>query len=167
METQSVNRYGNCGILTCQIIERLKDGTPGDTITDEDMLAVTGGKATDPDGPAYQNVLNAIDYVRTHFGRTWKRVPKTNAIKCLEPSEIVAVGRTGLRLVRRTARRATRSLASIDVNALESGERTEAAALAAQLGTLVVFADAGTTKKLETRSVNSVPDPSRVLELWK
>lgn len=168
METARANAYGNCSFKTSQIIDILKTGVPGETIITDEELGAKIGLPTCPGGKGYSHLIRAINIVRRDFGLTWKRVRSANAIKCLGADEVVSVeGRASIRCIRRRARRASQSMSAIDLNRLDDDTQREARAMAAQIGTIAMFSAPGTTKKLETRSVERVPDQSKVLEMFK
>lgn len=160
-----IPRYGRCySPVTLKLIDRLKDGHPGDVITDEQLHEVCGHR-TAVNHAGYTNLLTAMRYVRGHFHKNWQRVHGAGAIKCLNSVETLDRGDSNRRMIRRKAVCAMNELRTIDPEQIE-GRGTEYNALIAQSATLILFADHGVTKKLQAREKEKPYDPTEALEHW-
>lgn len=167
MQAQQVKAVGQLGVRAAALVELLSTGKPGDLITDEKMAEVCGQSVT-PGGKGYASLQSAIRYVRVNHGLEWKRIPKVNGIKCLDGGETITVGQSDLRAVRKKSRRAMQKLGTVKREALTDEEKKTHTTLLSQFGALALFADNGTTKKIEAR-VDEIakPNPERVLEFFK
>jgi hypothetical protein len=98
-------------------------------------------------------------------GRVWRRVVKANAIKLCNDVEKGRETDRLRRTTRRTTRRAAAVVSCVKIENIPIEERSAIHAKAAQIAALAMFADTGTTKKLEVRAKESAPDLKSVLQL--
>lgn len=167
MTQASFPTISGMGPVTAQLVELLKVGKPGDTLTDEQLTAHCG-RDTSPEGKGYGNLQTAIKHVASSDTPVvWERIRGANAIKCLTGSETTTSVQRDLTSVRRRSYRAVKKLKAIDMGSLSPTEVSKVNVLSAQVGTIAAFAKPDTTKKLEARQVQSVPDMTKFLEVWK
>lgn len=157
----------NRSIETAKLIERLKGGKPGDTITDEELTKIANGLSTAVNGPGYGRLQSAMRFVMREYHIVWKRINKAGAIKCLDSLEASDDMAADLGVIRRRSNRARHKMAAIKLDGLTADQQRRTKALSAQIMTIGLFATSSTTKKLEARNVVSPFDPSKVIELFK
>ena len=165
-KVQVVPRHGMLGDVACLLVERLKIGKPGDTVTDEELSEICG-RDTQNGGKGYQSLRTAINYVSQHYQVIWSRVYGGHQLKCMDSDERVALTRSGLKSIKRKATRTANIVASIDTSKLEPDQAKETNALAAQLGCITLFASTSTTKKLETIETPKVITLNDVIGAFK
>lgn len=161
-----IPRHGQLGVTACLLVEAMKEGKPGQTLTDEALTAFCG-KDTSPGMVGYSSLVKAIHYVTQHFGIVWKRVPKAGCIKVLDAHETAEDVSSDMTCIRRKTRRTIRKAAATKLADLTQEERTQMLATSAQLGAIALMADSGTTKKLAARNVETTPDVKKLMELFQ
>ena len=166
MDIQRIPRYGNCGVTACLLIEKLKDGKPGDVLTDEELRAICE-KNTTPGGNGYTSLMSAINYCIANHGVRWKRIAKANAIRVSDSEDLVVESGSDLQSIKRKARRSKQKIAIIDPSELDESSVQRLYARSAQVGAIEVFSQKATTKKLEVRNDGEVPSLNKVLELFE
>lgn len=167
MPLESIPVVGQLGARAALLVKLLSAGKVGDVLTDEELEAACGQPVT-PGGKAYPSLQSAIRYVRVNHAMEWKRMPKANAIKCLNASETLDVGQSDLRQIRRKTKRTLQKVGTVKLKDLPQEQRHAHTILSAQLGALHLCADVATTKKLAARADDIVhPDAVRVLEMFR
>lgn len=167
MPNESIPVVGQLGVRAAALVKFLSTGKVGDTITDEKLSEVCG-QSVSPGEKGYASLQSAIRYVRVNHAMEWKRVPKANAIKCLNASETLEVGQSDLRQIRRKTKRSLQKLGTVKLKDLPQEERHAHTILSAQLGALHLCADVSTTKKLTARAEEITnPDAAKVLEMFR
>lgn len=146
-ETKSIPRIGNYSPYTNKLIERLRQGKPGDVITDEELLAVAG-YGCGANQKCYSNLMTAIKYCEGE-GIIWRRMRGQKLIACQRAGEVVEQAVTDLRVVHRKAKRTSRRLIMTDTSELSSGEKMRHSSLVAQAGTLVMVSHGTTRNRIE------------------
>lgn len=166
-EVKTIPAVGKLGPTAAQLVEKLKDGKAGDTLTDEQLAAICG-KATGPNQPGYSSLQSAISHVRSNHGLTWQRLPKANAIRCLNAEETVESVTGDLRSIKKKSRRAASKLRTVDPSKIkDDSTRHKVTVLGAMMGALQVMAAGATVAKLEVRAHElSTPDAGKVLGLF-
>lgn len=162
---QEVKRVGvvpGMAVETEHLIERLKAGTVGEVVTDEELQAICG-RPTGAGQRGYANLQSAIRYVLRRFGIAWGRQAKANCIKCLNASEIVAGSTSKLESQHRTAKREVHKLGVASKIVESDIERSKINLLAAQHGTIAQMSSSSMTKKLEARNIQSPMDMNLLL----
>jgi hypothetical protein len=169
-DVSDVNRFPmqpGCGPIYAKLYELLKT-TDGETLTDEAIQAHLGRPVSPASsgqrGSAYGILLAVIRRMEKE-GRVWRRMSKANAIKLCTDVEKARETDRLLRTTRRTTRRAAVVVAAVKIENIPMEDRPALHAKAAQIGALAMFADVGTTRKLEVRSKDNVPDLKSVLQL--
>lgn len=165
--TIKIPAVGRLGVTSAALVELLRKGKPGDMLTDEQLTAACG-KPTQTGGDGYQSLQRAIQHVRSNHSLVWQRIPKANAIRCLNADEtVVAVG-SDLKSIRRKTRRTVAKLETVDVAQIENPEnKTKATVLAAMFGAIQVVASGATAKKLEVRADGiKTPSAAEVLGMF-
>ncbi len=153
-------------LATVKLIEKMRDGQPGDTFTDEELTEASNYD-TRVGGKGYGYLQSAIRRCENQHGITWKRVLGGNCIRCLDNEGLMSLADSKRKHLRRVSKRTCRQLATADVTQMGRDEKTEYLASVAQFGTLAQFAGAATTKKLVARKVTEALDPARMLEALK
>jgi hypothetical protein len=153
-------------LSTVKLIEKMRDGTPGDKLTDE-QLTEACGHDTRVGGRGYGYLQSAIKRCENHHGITWKRILGGDCIECLDNSGLMGLAESKRKHLRRVSKRTCRQLATADATQMGKDEKTEYLASVAQFGTLVQFAGTATTKKLVARNITEALDPARMLEALK
>ena len=136
-------RIGNYSPVTNILIQRLRDGKPGQVITDEELAEVAGYPCA-AGHRGYSNLMNAIRYCECE-GVIWRRLRGQKSIACQKPAEVVEQAVSDLRIVHRKAKRTSRRLIMTDTSDLTNAEKVRHSALVAQAGTLVMVSH-GTTR---------------------
>jgi hypothetical protein len=144
---------------TAKLIDRLKDGKPGDRLTDTELSQISDENCSAPLPRAH--VRAATRYVlRTHYV-CWQREVGENAIRCLNPHERLESA-VGLRhRAGRTVNKAIQTVPLLDD--VEPERRSEALALAATLGTMRQFAKAETQARMIREGITSTADIKALL----
>ena len=148
---------------TVRLIELLKKGTIGDTLTDEQLTKACGqdtrvGQKGYPYlRSATNNVLNNPPYL------VWQRVTGAGIIKCLGPTEVAGVADATRRSTLKREKRAVCQMRAV----YDEGTDQEKRALSERIAihsTLAAFSTGHTAKKLAARNFTEAPDPARLLE---
>lgn len=148
-----IPRHGLCGPFVCHLIEQLKDGKPGDTVTAEHLNARCKAAGFSMEVWSHKGLAalrTARRYVCRHFKRVWEIVPGTLTLKCLEASEALESVRGDLKSVARKATRVGTKGRTIDVEKL-GGQSSTLRAVMAQVDTIACVASAAATRAIETR----------------
>lgn len=145
---------------TLMLIEVLRVGEVGDTITDDQLFNYCGKRCGSHE-EGCGNLQSAIRYVEREFHLLWKRVRKGGYIKCLDPSEAVAHVSSTIRRCGKAMRRSAKQMQCFDPARLSSGDATAARAIAAQIATMTLLTSGDTRKRLEVKAVAA--DPARLL----
>ena len=127
-ETQRV--YPALALATSRLIERLKGGEPGDTVTDEELTAIVGND-TAPSGKAYKNLQSAVRWVRRD-GVVWSRVRGEGVLKCLQHRERTDVSESYVQRSGRAAKTALQVARATRVAELSSDEAKRHTAIVAR-----------------------------------
>jgi len=164
-ETRRFRAVPGMHVCTSQLIERLKDGSPGCVLTDEDLSEICG-KDTSVGCDGYGYLTSAIGYVLRRYGVVWKRIRGASAIKCLDAEEIVTSSEGDRKHVHRIGKRAVLRLGTVDINQLPESARKAHTLQFAQMATVVGWSSKNTQKKLEVREKVEPMDPGKLIALW-
>jgi hypothetical protein len=132
---------------TSRAIERMKTGQHGDTITPEEMAEIIGRRCRSNE-PGYPNVASAIKHVESNHGIVWRWNKGEQVWRCLNDSEKVACTGGYLKEARRKIRRGGRVSRTVDEAKLSAEELVEHRLKVATIGTVLLFTDQRTAKKL-------------------
>ena len=160
-----VKRFAHIpGVTACtmKLIDRLKDGEPGDTFTDEELTKV-GGRETKVGGNGYNNLMSALRYCVRH-GVRWDRVREENRIRCLDDEERLVASHRDTHITHRRANRDLQKLRTVNPENLPEAKRPDFNALVAQQGTIAAFSSGKTTKRMMAKNVGESFDPKKLLE---
>jgi len=131
---------------TAQLISALKDGKPGDVLTDEHLSRVIERDCSNGgDGRRY--VLSACKYLLRTHGVAWERVKGEGSIKCLSADERLESAKGSGARGRRWVKKGMATMPPMDD--LAPDKRSDALLTAAQLGGMEMFSRAQTRKQLE------------------
>ena len=153
-------------VATALLIDKLKEGTIGDVLTDEELTEVCD-RDTRPKGKCYSNLGSAINYCEREHQIVWQRLRDANAIKCLNASETRSSAHTKRRHIYKTGKRGMQQMACVIVADLPEEDRTAFRGELAQMATLTMFAANKTTKKIVARSITEKVNIDRLLELMR
>lgn len=165
LTTQRWPHVPGCGPIAAQLIDKLSGGKPGDILTDEALQKHVGLDCS-PDGKGYASLGTAIRACERK-GVIWRRERSAACIRCLDAKDISSVATTYARSIRRTSHRAVRVGASADLTKLDASEQAAFGATLAQLGTIAMFADGKTHKRLAARHVEIAPEYETMMKLFE
>ncbi len=151
---------------TSILIDMLKDGKPGDVITDELMFEKCG-KQTCTSGDGYGNLETAKRYVLTNHNVVWYRVRSAGVIKCANANEIGIDAKNTIKSMCRRSKRGLKKIATVDLSDVPETDRPAFLATSASLGTVLLFSKSSTQKKLTARHVEKPLELPDVLGMFK
>jgi hypothetical protein len=137
-------------LTTARLIERLRQGQVGDTVSDEELTELCG-RNTRPDGDGYNNLLSAIRYVTRNHGVVWERQVGENYLKALDSTERLSLVERRRKHVHRTSRRAGLELPSPNADDLTYEQRSEVLVKDAMLRCMIVGSSAKLQQRLSER----------------
>lgn len=111
-EVKIVPVYGNCGLTSRKLIDKMKDGKPGDVLTDAELMGLCN-RITSPGGNGYPALQTAIQYCEKD-GVVWRRVPGEKRIACQDGLGVLALAKNTRRRVGRQMRGSGRRLRAIN-----------------------------------------------------
>lgn len=164
--TQTVPRHGQLGPTACLLVEKLKDGKPGDSLTAEQLSQVCGYQVS-PGEKAYASLASAIRYCIREFAVHWVWMRGQNRIQCLTSTETAEGTASGLQSIRRKAKREAEKASTAKLFELDEESRQKLLTASAVLGGISLFTDKKTIKKLESNGTCDTPDPKKLEELFK
>lgn len=132
---------------TVKLIERLKDGNPGDKVTDEELKIVCG-KETSVKGDGYPYLCTAIRHCRRVYGRNWERIPKAGAIQCLDAVASFDSVDRDRRAMHRKSRTALQKLKNSSNENLDPKLLPELHLRLAQIGVIASTSSSAATKRI-------------------
>jgi hypothetical protein len=137
-------------------INLLKEGSPGDEVTDLELSELLGSKKniTGPGQKFYQTLLGAQRYVVRAYGVVWYRVRKEYCLRCGNSEEIVAKAGSARRRASKISSRAVEELSTVDRDGLGDKEKDEYNALSFQHNALSCFATTEATNALVKAKVD-------------
>jgi hypothetical protein len=150
---------------TCMLIDRLRGGSPGDTVLDDELVAVCGLPCR-PMTPGYNYLRSAIKYCE-QSGVFWKRVKGVEGLRCLSATEKLHVCDSDRKHISRVSRRSLRRLGSIERAELEANDQRRFDVQLAQHATLALFADHRAEKRIAASTNGTAIERDKVLELFK
>lgn len=165
-DAQQVPQYGNItSVPTRLLIQAMKDGKPGDMLTDEQLEQICREDCR-PGKPGYPHLEKAKKYL-TDNGVVWERIRGAMCIKCLEPSEVNEGANTARRHILRKSKSAVKKLGSRNMDGATMEEKQRQLTHMGQFGALRLFSESSTTRQIEAREINEPPDMKKLLEHWK
>ena len=164
-DTKRFRRIPGRAVETTLLIQRLREGKPGDIITDDELMEICG-KNCAPDGAGYGYLHSAIKFVEAE-GIVWGRVRDAKKIKCLEPDEVLSVGTNAFKQIARKSKRTVLQLGSLDTKELTDEQVTKRNAGMALSGTLAMMASHKTAKRLEEKHASATVDFDKMLEIFQ
>lgn len=155
----------NRSLYTVKLIERMKDGKPGDVLTDE-QLEDACGRDCSPSGEGYGNLQSAIRACRREFRVVWRRIREGGAIRCLVAEEIMSGADSDRKAIHRAAKRSVDKLACTNPAELDENGRKRLTTTMAVHGSMALLSKTETVKKLEARNVSKLIDSGKLLECF-
>ena len=157
---------GGMRVSTAKLIDALKIGKEGDVLTDEELTTLCGrNTAVGQDG--YDNLASAIRHTLNNYQLTWRRVRSSGCVKCLGPSEKLALMEQKRHHINRQAKTVIKVAKTVQVGDLPADERASFLIQTAQLQAVYLFAKTTTTKKLLAAGNIHEPDPQRLLDVFR
>lgn len=150
------------------LVEVLKSGKPGDTVT-YDALAKVIGRSVRANTPGYSPLSRARWYCIREMGIVWEPLADHSGLKCLSDTETLTLGSHALAGIRRKARKANAKLGAIDPVKLTNPERVALAGLLTLNAAIQSAATDKSRKKIEgaiDKSCKPLP-VGRTLEILK
>jgi hypothetical protein len=146
------------------LLRKLKDGKPGDVLTDAELTELCGFDTSPSGGKGYSNLHTAQDRCRREYGLNWQREIGMGSIRCLQSKETKDRLRDhGIRRVRRQARRMRIEALTVKPGDLTDEERREWRAQIAAFRLAEVMVTKRTEKKLLPYCGDARVDPKRLL----
>ncbi len=123
--TPEVGRFpGQMCQATAACVDRLKEGSWGNTLSREQMAAIIG-RPCSPGSLGYGNVLTAIKHVLDQYQVAWEWQRPTQVWLCLDDSGKVNLTTKKIKGTRRAARRAAKVVESIDPSQLNLEDKRD------------------------------------------
>lgn len=164
--TQTVPRHGQLGPTACLLVEKLKDGKPGESLTAEQLSQVCGRQVS-PGEKGNQSLKSAIDYCLDEFNVNWVWIRGEERIQCLTATETAENIPRKIKSIRRKAEKEAKKAATVKLSELDDASRQKLLVNSALLGGIILFTDKKTIKKLESNGTCNTPDPKKLEELFK
>jgi hypothetical protein len=166
MEETRFQRVPGLHVNSSILVDRLKQGKPGDILTDEQLTALIG-VSTKPGCKGYAFLSTAIKRCLNEHKVVWKRTRGAWCIKCLIPDEIMLTAKDNSKKIHRISNRSIRMIDTVDPATMPAEKRGEYFARSAQFGTLKLFSEKSTHEKLVTRNISQPFDMSKMLEAMR
>ena len=129
-------------------IQRLRDGKPGDLITRGQMTEITG-KSCESGTAGDGNIRSAIKHVEGQYSVVWRWSRADQAWRCLDDAEKTTTAGDYVSRARRQVRRGGRVAATVDESKLTPEQLAEHRLRSATIGTVLLFTDKRTQKRVE------------------
>ena len=139
--------YGSMRRATVKLIERMKDGKPGDELTDAELEEACE-YPTGVDCKGYSYLQTAIRYCLREFGVPWRRVVGEDRIRCPLHTERTPMSVGERKRINRRAKRNMLLLGSVDRATLSTDQQHEHLVETAVSGTLAQASSSKTVKRL-------------------
>ncbi len=153
-------------LATIKLIERLKKGPIGSTVTMEELNKLTG-KDCSVGGDGYGYLRTACAHVSRVYGEyVWDRVRGEGMLKCLEAEEVRGVADRTRRHVHRTSRKTVHQLNTVKLSQLDTDARVDHVARLAAFGTLTELSASKTQKKLIQKNIAKAVNMQKLLDVW-
>ncbi len=157
---------GTMGQYTAAAAERLKQGSPGNTLSREQMAAIIGrecGTGT----LGYGNVLSAIRHVETTFGVVWQWDRGTKCWRCLDDAGKVDTTKSRIDRSRRAARCAVRVAGTVDVRNLNREAQRDHVLNCAAASMTLLCSGGKFRNRIAKLDVPTQPAIGKLIELMK
>lgn len=164
-ETKVVPRYGNRGVVACQLIEAMKGMQIGDIMT-APQLHEKCGHGVRPGQDGYPGLLSARNYLLNEEGMVVKWQTGQDCMKRLNGEESLREADAQRKHIHRSAKRSMRTVASVNPNDV-NGQVDELRAKLAMMGTIAMFSTASSVKRLKNERVSQAIDKTRLLDVFK
>jgi hypothetical protein len=164
---------GAMGYTTSAIVDRMKSGKPGDTLTPQQLTQLTSVDCRPAVGRGYPNVRTAIKHVQNTYGITWRWSRPTQAWVCLDDEAKIDTAQGDLKSAGRKAKGAFNIAKSADPTKMSNDKRLEHNVALVTIG-LTVMASSGECHKRTKALIQdggfeklSQPSLPKLLELMR
>lgn len=165
-EAKSIEFIPNLHLCTRALIQKLREGKPGDVLADAELSEVCG-QDTGVHGPAYGYLQSAIRWCLNNHQIVWERQRGMKCIKCVEHAERMAVSDGLVRRSHKMIHRGKRVLATVDMNVLDDGQKRDLLVRQAHVGTLDQFTRGSVLKRLADAGASVAVKFDKMLEHMK
>lgn len=181
---------GPLSAFTANLIDRLKDGKPGDVFTVEQLSEIAGRDCRHPgvlhrkaamaqlDGDMERatelsraaahsgagNLRTAIRYCVNNHGVNWQWVRGSDSIRCMNGEEVGNYATASTKSTHRRLKHTCQRMRCADLTDLSDDDKASFRVRAAQIGSLVAISSSNAHKKLLARHVQTPLDYERLLE---
>jgi hypothetical protein len=145
------------------LIAKLKGGTTGDELTDDELKEVCG-RNTSVGESGYSYLQTAIRYCERRCGVVWRRVVKAGRIRCCSSTDRIELSSNIRDRQRKMSRRALVILSSANGTDMTDKERSRALSHMAMHGAMLQFTD---QKKLASVADEKADDWKKYLTAVK
>lgn len=161
----TMNLPGSRRRETALLVDYLKAGQPGDTLTDAQLEQICG-VGTAPGQPGYNFLRSAIKAVLREHGLVWERRNRGHCIECKTPTGVIASARADVDRLHRASKRPIRKLETLNGQQLSDEDRAALITTSAQAKGTAVMTSVKFRKKLDDRRLAHDPEVHRLLEAW-
>lgn len=163
MNTKAIPHIHSYHPCTSSLIDKLKDGKPGDTLTNAQLSTIAGANIEEKTGYLY----SAIRYCTANHKVLWQRVRGQEKIVCLNDTEILAASKGDVKRVRKLASRGQRKLYIVDQSQLTEEQIRDFRSTVVQLGVFKLFGSKGMKDKLIEDGSKSLPKISDLRKVFR
>lgn len=164
--TIAVPKMPNYHPITSALINTLKAGKVGDTLTDLQLKEIAGVDVS-PQAKHCAYLYTAIRYCINHVGIVWQRIRKSSSISCLNSSEIVSDSTSEISRLRRRSHRAQKKLYAVKLSELSADDQRQFAVNSAQISAVHLFAGKRAHDKLIETGKTELPKLEDISNLFK
>lgn len=146
-----------------KVVERIKNGKPGDFISYAELSDLIGVSAQE--GSGYQSTYRARQYVIREFGVVWHPSYDHKGLKCLTPKEITILGEKDRKKINRAAGKGLRRLNTVDHTKLPQDQMLKHVATVTHLRLIQQVSARRKRDKLEAACTNKPMSGKEALKL--
>ena len=153
-------------VATRKLIDALKDGKPGEEITDAELEVIAGGPCA-PGEKHYAHLMSAIKNVLSDQGVVWQRQHGERKIVCADNAGKFAIANHVQNGIRRRARYGKNVMGTVDIKKLPRDEQSRVSARVAIFGSVEGLTRGTTVKKLEALPAPVEMNTDKMIEFMK
>lgn len=163
---KEVPHISNRHPITSALINALKDGKPGDELTEE-QLKDACGFPVNIGSHHYGKLLSAIRYCINNHGRVWERQYNQHKIRCMNGEEVVVNSSRDTTAIRRRANRAKKKLYTVKLPDLTPEMQKQHVTAVAQLSAIHMFSGKKAHDNLIEQGKTELPKLEDLTKLFK